>query len=373
MSRWPIVGLLLAAALVPAAAVAGVVNPDISVVGQPFLRWTDDPGDAARERASLELGETEFVFDSYLNPYARGTFTVALHDEHVHLEEATFSLLRGLPGGLELKGGRYRAGFGRLNPEHPHTYPFAERFRVLAAYLPGDEALIETGVGVSARLALAGDASLTAAADWLQGDTFQDGTDAHDEAEAREDTTESGPRPAALGRLSAFVPLGERSGLDLGLSALHGTNDVAAATRTNVFGADAKAKLWRSPRSYLLLQAELLHLDREEAHRQEGGTDVEVHRRTPWGGYAFADYCFGPRYDAGVSWERWQRATADGTWDQALGVFAGLSLMEETTTFRLGWERYLPGAPDAGPADPAVDTVTLRVIYSMGPHRAHRF
>ncbi len=370
MSRWPIVGLLLAAALIPAASSAGVVNPDISVVGQPFLRWTDEPGDAARRRATLELGETEFVFESYLNPYARGTFTVALHDEHVHLEEAYFSLLRGLPAGVELRGGRYRAGFGRLNPEHPHTYPFAERFRVLAAYLPGEEALIETGLGLSARLALPGSASLTAAADWLQGDSFQDGTHSHEEEEEdEEDEEEPGSRPAALGRLSAFVPLGERSGLDVGLSALHGTNDVAAATRTDVFGADAKAKLWTAPRSYLLLQAELLRLDREEVHHHEQGADPEIHRLTPWGGYMFADYAFDSRYDVGASWERWQRATTAETWDQAFGLFAGLALMEETTVFRLGWEHVRPGEAGA----PAVNTVTLRVLYSMGPHRAHRF
>lgn len=369
MPRWLVIGLLSCLMLLPAASSAGVVNPDVSVVGQPFLRWTDEPGDPDRRRATLELGETEFVFDSYLNPYARGTFTVALHDGHVHLEEAFFDLVRGLPAGLALKGGRYRAGFGRLNPEHPHVYPFAGRFRVLAAYLPGEEALIETGVSVSTRFALPGDASLTAAADWLQGDSFHEDAHVHEDEEAEEeaDPAETGARPAALGRLSAFVPLGERSGLDLGLSAAHGTNDVAAGTRTTVCGADAKAKLWSGPRSHLLLQGELLRLDREHAHEHEGGT--EVHRLRPWGGYVFADYAFDTRVDAGLSYERWQRPEEDRTWDQAFGVFAGLALMEETTSFRLGWEHFRPGAD----GDAAVNTVTLRVIYSMGPHRAHRF
>jgi hypothetical protein len=370
MPRWLVIGLLSCPALLPLTAGAGVVNPDISVVGQPFLHWTDDPADAARERASIQLGETEFVFDSYLNPYARGTFTVALHDGHVHLEEAYFDLVRGLPGGLALKGGRYRAGFGRLNPEHPHVYPFAGRFRVLAAYLPGDEAFIETGLGLSARFAAAGDVAITAAADWLQGDSFHEDAHVHEgEGEEEEEETETGPRPAALGRVSAFLPLGERSGLDLGVSATHGTNDVHAATRTTVLGADAKAKLWTSPRSYVLLQGEWLRLDREEARHHEEEAEPGSHRLTPWGAYVFADYNFALRYNVGASYERWQRADEDRTRDQAVGLFAGFSLMEETTAFRLGWEHFRPG----GDGDPAVNTLTLRVIYSMGPHKAHRF
>ncbi|MCC6650521.1 MAG: hypothetical protein IT348_05170, partial [Candidatus Eisenbacteria bacterium] len=32
------------------SALAGVSNPDISVIGQPSLRWTDAADDAARKR-----------------------------------------------------------------------------------------------------------------------------------------------------------------------------------------------------------------------------------------------------------------------------------------------------------------------------------
>jgi hypothetical protein len=98
---------------------AGVVNPDISVVGQPFMRWTDSADDPARKRATLDIGQTEFVFDAYLNPYARGTFVAALSEEEgIDLEEGYFQMFRGLPGNIALKGGKYRLGFGKLNPRH---------------------------------------------------------------------------------------------------------------------------------------------------------------------------------------------------------------------------------------------------------------
>lgn len=122
--RGVIAGALAAAAVCGALALAvpahaGVVNPDISVIGQPFVRWTDDAGDGARKRLVLDPGETEFLFDAALNPYARGTVVVAFGDEGAAVEEGYFTLTRGLPANLALKAGQYRVGFGKLNIQHP--------------------------------------------------------------------------------------------------------------------------------------------------------------------------------------------------------------------------------------------------------------
>ena len=144
-----------------------------------------------------------------------------------------------VPAGLTLKGGKYLVGFGKLNPLHPHAVPFADRFRVLA-YLPGDEAFNETGLQLSARLPVPGDWSVTASADWLQGNSFRIVRDPSGATNDPVDPLNLGPdgdrpaepRPAAIGRLSAFAPIGDRSGLELGISATQGTNNVAAATRT---------------------------------------------------------------------------------------------------------------------------------------------
>lgn len=375
---------LLPLACLPLAAdeaPAGVVNPDISVIGQPYLELTDDPASAGRLRPRLDAGETELVFDAALNPYARGFFTFSLHDGHFALEEGYFTLDRGLPGGVALRGGQYRAGFGKLNPAHPHTYPFAERFRVLAAYLPGEEAFTETGLQLSKLFALPGDAALTAAVDWLQGDTFRREPLAHDPEREEavkaehdhEDEADEPTRPAILGRLSAFFPAGQQSGLELGVSGTHGTSHVVAAARTTVLGVDAKAKLWTSPRSYLLLQAEALRLDRQDAAYDTLAGGWERLDAEGWGWYAFADYNFSPRWNLGVSYERYERDDADGVRDEAFGLFGGLSLLEETTAFRLSWERYQAGAAGGEPEPDAVDTVTLRMIFSMGPHKAHQF
>jgi hypothetical protein len=363
-----------------APAHAGVVNPDISVIGQPFLRVTDDAGDAGRKRPVLDVGETEAVFDAYLNPYARGTFILAIGDEGLEVEEGFFTMQRGLPGGLALKGGKYRAGFGKMNPVHPHALPFAERFRVLSAYLPGEESLNETGISLSERIPVPGDFSLTVAGDWLQGDSFRmERESSGDPSDPLEISGPEGDRPeeprgAFLGRVSGFGQIGERSGYELGLSAAQGTNNVAARARTLVLGADLKLKLWNSPQSYLLVQAEALRLRRDDAGWDPLGADYATSRVTSAGGYVYADYNFNTRYNVGVGLERFQDATADKTSNTAFKLFAGYSLLEETTAFRLDWDRFQAGTPPGTLEDPeAVNTLTLRVIFSMGPHKAHQF
>ena len=367
--------MLLATA---APSLAGVVNPNISVIGQPFIRWNDDPSDPTNDHLILDPGEVETVFDAYLNPYASGTFVMALGEEGLELEEGYFQLFRGLPGGLAIKGGKYRMGFGKLNPQHPHAYPFAKRYRVLANYLPGDESLNETAVQLSERIPAPGDFSLIASVDWMQGDSFRlerEPSGAGNDPLIAGDGDESDtPHAAFLGRLAGFAGIGDRSGLEIGISGTQGTNNVAADTRTTVFGADVKAKLWNSESAYLILQAEYLHQDLENAGWDSTTASYTKDTVKSNGGYVYADYNFKTRYNLGGGYERYQEPVADGPWDQAFKLWAGFSLLEETTAFRLDWDHFAPGTPDGATESPdAINTVTLRVIFSMGPHKAHQF
>jgi hypothetical protein len=48
--------------------------------------------------------------------------------------------------------------------------------------------------------------------------------------------------------------------------------------------------------------------------------------------------------------------------------------MEETTAFRLDYRRIQPGRGASATSDPdAIQQLTLRAIFSMGPHKAHQF
>ncbi len=380
LRRMPVLAAAAAVILfgLPPAAFAGAGNPNLSVIAQPRLVVSGNPDDPARNRPVWDVGETEIMLDDYLNPYVRGNVVFSYaQDGGLGLEEGYVDVVRGLPGTLNLRMGKWRSGFGKLNPQHPHAQPFAERFGVLSAFLPGAESLNETGLQASVRLPSPGDIALTASADWLQGDSFRRerassglASDPLGIVSGNGDRATE-PRPAVLGRLSAFAPLGDRSGLELGLSAAEGTNNVAAGTHTRVVGFDAKAKLWRSEQSYVVLQAEALKLRREDAGWDGAGyTSAEV---APWGWYAFGDWALDPRWDLGASYERWQQDTRDPGWNRATGLFAGFALMEETTALRLDWRHEQPAALPGVDEPSATDTVTLRVIWSMGPHKAHQF
>ena len=224
-----------------------------------------------------------------------------------------------------------------------------------------------------------GDFSLTLTGDWLQGDSFR--IDREPSGAPNDPLTfdpnadrQDEPRPAFVGRLAGFGGISDRSGYELGISATEGTNNVAAGTRTKAFGADAKLKLWTSANAYLVLQGEMLHLEREQAGWDStllGYTSTTV---TPSGGYAYADFNFNTRYNVGAGYERFQEPVEGEPWNQAIKVFAGYSLLEETTAFRLDWDHFSPASlDDALPDPPDINTVTLRVIFSMGPHKAHQF
>lgn len=185
-----------------------------------------------------------------------------------------------------------------------------------------------------------------------------------------------------MARQARCIRAGGRSlGLELGLSATQGTNNVAAAARTLVYGGDAKLKLWGSATSYLLVQGEYLHVERDDAGWNPFAAAYTRFRVTPSGGYLFADYNWQQRYNVGASVERFEDPVIIGAQNTSVGAFAGLALMEETTAFRLDWRRSDRSGDDTvnfGPfpqpgAIGPVQSLTLRVIFSMGPHKAHQF
>lgn len=348
--------LVLALAALYSCAFAGVTNPNISVIGVMRVYGTNDSTDINRNRPQISFDETEIQADAALNPFANGTFVFSIADGGVDVEEGYFTIVRGLPNGLGFKAGKYRVGFGKLNQSHPHAYPFIDRFRVLAAYLPGEEAYNEIGGQVSYRLPFPGDVSSIVSADVFQGNSFH--------------PDEAGSRPAWLARWSNFFLVKDPSALEIGIDATQGVNNVAAKTTTTIFGADTKLKWWFNQRNYLILQAEVLDMNRKDPTPDSLGSITVTHMK-PFGGYIFGDYNFRKLYNVGLKYERFQRPQLDANGnkpsDQSVGAWAGLSLLEETTLFRLNWDRFIPKGGQA------YNTITLQAVWSMGPHKAHQF
>ncbi|MEJ8848938.1 hypothetical protein [Variovorax rhizosphaerae] len=74
----------------------------------------------------FNLGETELGFSASIDPWFRGAANIAVaSDNSVSIEEA-FVETTALGKGFTLKGGRFFSGVGYLNPQHAHTWDFAD-------------------------------------------------------------------------------------------------------------------------------------------------------------------------------------------------------------------------------------------------------
>ena len=95
-------------------------------------------------KKGFNLRAAELTFFAPVDPYFNLYATVPITESGVDLEEAYF-VTTSLPGGLQLKGGKFKSGFGRLNAFHPHAWDFVDAPLPYRAFL-GEEGLTEKGV-----------------------------------------------------------------------------------------------------------------------------------------------------------------------------------------------------------------------------------
>jgi len=136
---------------------SALTNPNISVVVNTFgytsnikgneLETRGMPGYSRlgiEKRKGFNLESAELFAFAPVDPYFNLYVTVPITEEGAELEEAYF-VTTSLPHGLQLKGGKFKSGFGRLNAQHPHQWDFADIALPYRAFL-GDEGIIEKGV-----------------------------------------------------------------------------------------------------------------------------------------------------------------------------------------------------------------------------------
>jgi len=333
-------------------AYGGVTNPDISAIGQVIGKYTDDSSSSFPKKPTLELGEVELNLDAALNPYLNGAFVLSLGTKSIEIEEAYASVIRGLPLNLGLKAGKYRLGFGRLNPSHPHAYPFISTPRVMdpgiARLLPGEESFNDVAVEASTLVSVVGSWAILASGDLLQGDSFHPDTM----------TANFG----WLARIDNSFVVADVAPSAIGFSLTQGTNDPAQRTKTMVAGADVKTKIALSPTVSAMAQAEVVY--KHADHRDSVGSAGTENRV---GFYVFTNFLFQAHYNAGVLYEQYQSPDDATKTDRGIKPFVGFAVLEESTILRLAYEYFVPHAGAAS------STVELQFLFSMGPHKAHLF
>lgn len=132
----------------PSAAPAGsskVFNPDMSVNGNFIGAAGQNPFATG---PALRLSEVETAFQAVVDPYARADFFISFSPEGVNVEEG-FITFTTLPAHLQLKVGKMRAQFGKMNTLHTHAMASVDRPLVTQNLVGGDDGISDGGMSLS--------------------------------------------------------------------------------------------------------------------------------------------------------------------------------------------------------------------------------
>ncbi|MCX7759297.1 MAG: hypothetical protein N2169_06805 [bacterium] len=114
------------------------IDPDSSLIVPGFIV------DTSLKDKGFNFNYNELSFYSSVDPYFDLYVTIPFEEDEVEVEEA-YAVTRSLPSGLQLKIGKFRSSFGRLNSQHEHVWDFATSPLVYELLL-SEEGLNEKGV-----------------------------------------------------------------------------------------------------------------------------------------------------------------------------------------------------------------------------------
>ncbi|HJZ98061.1 MAG TPA: hypothetical protein VKE70_16240 [Candidatus Solibacter sp.] len=293
----------------PAASKA--LNPDISVIGD-FLGAAGNP--ANRPTPSLEMHETEVAFQEIIDPYARADVFLSFGEHGVDLEEG-YLTFTSLPAGLQVKAGKMRAAFGKVNTLHNHVLPWTDRPLVTQDLVGGEDGISDAGVSLSRLLPAPKGIFLEATAQVYRGDSE---TVFH--AFQRSDLS-------TVEHLRAYADISESTNIDIGGSFARGKSPFAPEKWNQLYGFDATLR-WKPLRRAIYhsfvartefiwartqLTNPLLQGPSQQQRPQRDPFFPLFAQITPFGYYASGDYQFARRWFLGGRFDRSQRGACQPT------------------------------------------------------------
>lgn len=372
------------------------INPDISLIGT-FNTFTDlykaspNYGKLIFDNPSMEL-----FIDGYLNPFARAAANLSYEDNKFSVEELYAEVLRGLPLDIQIKAGKYLVGFGKINTVHPHAWPFLDRPLFHQIYFSPD-GFNDIGFNLSIILPT-GDIYTNLDLGVYKGDAI-----GRTEA-AIPDDQESikalrGNSPIFAGRLGSFFSIGDYSDLEVGISSsygIHSKNSFTSSSNPDIVitkslyytyaGLDFKFKYKPDSYTALTLQAEAMlnHRDVLRQRRLLGGLFLdEFDKINTFGAVAYFDYRFNKIFSVGAKYDftygligdipSYNTLPNDDKYKtQGISGWLGYYPVEETLALRLGLQNLFFSIEDGSHRDNEAK-VTLQLLFSLGPHKAHPF
>jgi len=321
-------------------------NPNMSVIGD-FRASYQSP---ARRHIDAEFHEAEIALQSVVDPYARADFFLSIARDTagkfgLDLEEGYLTSL-DLPVGLQLKAGKFRSSFGKVNNIHPHALPFISMPNVLAHYL-GEDGLNDEGLSLS----------------WLIPNPLNFYQELTFEATRGPDDNPSFVRSDVdrylyLSHLKNFWDLTDNATLELGLTAAGGQND---STFASVLGGIDLTYKWK-PLQFNTYQSLVLQAEAIWSNKRLSGTETI----NSWGMYALATYQIGKRWFLTGRFDYSNlpdnSAFAERAYSCVLGWYATefqkIELEYKTTTSNVL---------------ATTNQVVLRSVFVIGAHGAHAY
>ncbi len=322
-------------------------NPDIGVVADFRSSYLS----SGKRNFDAYLDETEMSFQSVVDPYIRADFFVSFgrdpitHQYGASVEEGYLTTL-ALPAKLQLKVGKFREAFGKINPTHPHALPFIDLPNAIVNYFGEDEGLNDEGFSVS---------WLTPTKGFYQELVFQATSGAQASPTFfRGDNN----RFVYLGHLKNFFTLSDNATLEFGLSGVTGPND--SSNVTNMAGVDLTYK-WKPVQlntyKSLTWQTELLYSNAKYSASKSSNS---------FGMYSFVESQVG------------KRTFLTGRYDYAQKPY-DRSIVEQAFSLSLGWlatefqKIEFEGKYTTVNVLPDFNQFWLRWIFVIGAHGAHQY
>ncbi|MGZ8852769.1 MAG: PspA/IM30 family protein, partial [Thermoanaerobaculia bacterium] len=193
----------------------------------------------------------ETVFEGAVDPYFRGQANVVLQitpdgGTQVELEEV-YATTTSLPKGLQVKAGQFFTEFGRLNPQHPHSWDFVDQPLVNGRFF-GPDGLRSAGVRVSWLTPTSFYSEVSVSLQNSQGETASSFRSVPGETlfgrTIEERAVSSISDMLIVPRYNASFDLSDTQTLLVGGSAALGPNGTGEGARTRIYGLDGFYK-WK--------------------------------------------------------------------------------------------------------------------------------
>ena len=356
-------------------------NPNISLILNTFAYSSNLKNEELSSRGipgytteglewknGFNLEAAELFFFAPVDPYFNLYATIPVKEEGAELEEAYF-VTTALPEGHQIKGGKFKSGFGRINSQHPHAWDFVDIPLPYRAFT-GPKGITEKG------------GQYTYIPKWPFYTIFGVEVLQGENQTLFGENATGGPH-AFTGFAKASFDIGEHSTILFGPSVITGKTKTGTVQADSDFTADSTLyglefvyKWKNSKQQGFTLQSEYMFRDQygdltdtvlgtvERLDRSQDGVYVQ-------GIYQWDRWRFGARYDAlSVFRENYELAGSRQDFGRNPWRTSGMIEFNPTEFSRI---RFQYTHDESDPMEKKNDEFFLQVIMGIGAHAAHPF